>query len=962
MTEKKITSEEAIFTSIEFGDIVGLTDEEAAKRFQRDGPNEILRERVGSIWSVLRGTLSEPVFILLLTGALLYIIIGDLIEGLVLLSFICVIVIIDIYQEARSSRAVEALRAMSSPRANVLRSGIGKRITGCKVVVDDILFVAAGDIIPADALLLSANNLKIDESLLTGESLPIEKIPASSIDKLDGSIPAEEKIKFIHIYAGTRVVAGRAIARVLTIGKNTEMGRISQSLREIKQEDTPLQKQTKVVVRRVGLVALISCLVVIFYYYFWLAEIVPGILAGISLALALIPEEFPIVLTIFLALGAYRIASKNVLTRRVPAIEALGAVTVLCTDKTGTLTENKMKVVALAVFPMVKTISSIESEFTEDIISIEPITEEGDQCVKDLKNADLEEKIRYVKEVSQEECAICPEECAIKGAAIFNLAKIEEKYKKIYGEDDQKAEMDLPYQLDILARYAVLASEPNPFDPMELAFYELANRYVWRHEELAIPRNWKILKHYELSSELPATTHIWTHKDSDAEQPCIVSMKGAPESVLDLCHMLEDEAKIVERTLKFMASEGLRILGVAGKEIEHSHYSELPEKQHDFKFRFLGLLGLHDPPRAESTPAIAQCYNAGIRVMMVTGDHPETAAAIGKAIGLSFGVGNHEISGVITGKELAQLKTLNQDKEILRDSAINIISRVSPDQKLDIVKDLKETGEFVAMTGDGVNDAAALKAADVGVAMGARGTDVAREAADLVLVQDDFASLTASIEQGRRIFDNIRKAMMFIIIVHVPIVILSIVPLFLGFPGLLAPIHIVLLELIIDPACTLVFENEPADADVMSRPPRKIDTPIISKVGFGLSLLQGVVIGVGLLGIIFYLTIRFPGCSIVEIRTATILALIVANLTLILTSRSMKQNFVRLLFIKNRMFWILIIFVIFLSSLIFTIPVLRDLFLFTSLSFEVTIIAIVVGLSSALWIEAFKPLLGSSFK
>ena len=651
MSEKKRTPARPVFAPIEFGDVVGLTDEEAAMRLARDGPNEIARERLGSVWEVLKHTLTEPVFVLLLIGAFLYLLIGDVTEGLVLLSFIGVIIFIDIYQEARSSRAVEALRAMSSPRAKVLRSGIGKLIPGREVVMDDVVFMAEGDVVPADAVILTANNLKVDESLLTGESIPVEKKPSSAENKY---IPGE--VKNTHIYAGTRVVAGRSVMQVIKTGNETEMGRISERLKDIKQEKTPLQKQTGALVRRIGIVALISCLIVVFYYAFWLADLVPGILAGIALALALIPEEFPIVLSIFFALGAYRIASKNVLTRRVPAIEALGAVSVLCTDKTGTLTENKMKVVALAVFPMAKTTAAIGSEFTEDLISIESIMDGDEQCIKDVKNDGLKEKIRFVNQVSQEECEECPEECVIKGAVIFNLAKIEEKYKKIHEKDVQKTEMDLPYQLDNLARYAVLASEPNPFDPMELAFNELAERYVWRHLELAIPKKWEILKHYELSPDLPATTHVWAHEDSDAEQSCILSMKGAPESVLDLCHMMDHERDIVEKTIKIMASEGLRVLGVAGNDIEHYHYGDLPERQHDFKFRFLGLLGLHDPPRAETASAIIQCRNAGIRVIMVTGDHPETAEAIAKAVGLSFGDKEHNIDGVITGKELAKLK------------------------------------------------------------------------------------------------------------------------------------------------------------------------------------------------------------------------------------------------------------------------------------------------------------------
>ncbi len=949
MKNNDIVIEEALFDPIELGDVVGLTDAEAEERLRRDGPNEFAREKVGSLWGVLRGVLTEPVFILLLAGAILYIIIGDLTEGLVLFSFILVIIVIDIYQEARSSRAVEALRALSSPRANVLRSGVGKRIPGRNVVIDDIIFLTEGDIVPADGAILTANNLKIDESLLTGESVPVEKKVSEIKQKL------KHHIDEFHIYAGTKVVAGRSIARVVEVGKNTEMGRISERLKEIKQEETPLQKQTSSLVRRIGLVALISCLIVLFYYWLGLKDFVSGTLAGISLALALIPEEFPIVLTIFLALGAYRIAAHNVLTRRVPAVEALGAISVLCTDKTGTLTQNKMKVVALAVFPMAKTIMSLGKDYEEDITSIESIIKERDQCVKDLKNADLEENIRFVNEVGDDECAECPEECVIKGAIIFDLAEIEAKYRRNHEHAGKTTDIDLPSQLDILARYAVLASEPNPFDPMEIAFFELADRYVWRHKELAIPKNWKILKHYELSPELPATTHVWTHQDSDAEQPCILAMKGAPESVIDLCHMMNDEKEIVNRTIEVMAAKGLRILGIAGYESAHRHFEDLPTKQHDFIFRFLGLLGLQDPPRPESAPALVECNNAGIRVMMVTGDHPDTAVAIGQSIGLAFGDRENKTRGVITGGELAHLKERGEDKAFLINRSNNIISRATPDQKLEIVNNLKESGEFVAMTGDGVNDAAALKAADVGIAMGARGTDVAREAADIVLVNDDFASITTSIKQGRRIFINIRKAMMFIIAVHVPIVLISIVPLLFGLHGLIAPIHIVLLELIIDPACTLVFENEPAEADIMDQPPRDRDTPIITRRGFVVAIIQGTVIGIGLIGIIFFIMLTDPSYNIEKLRTASMLALITANLTLILTNRSMKNNFIRLLRIRNRIFWILVLFVIIFSSLIFGIPALRELFLFSSLQLSLLFIAIIVGFVSVIWIELLKP-------
>lgn len=965
MTSNEFIPEDPLFQPLELGEITGLTDKEAAERLHRYGPNEIKTEHVGSITGVILNILKEPIFILLLTGAILYIIIGDVTEGFVLLTFILVIIFIDIYQEARSSRAVEALRAMSSPRAKVLRSGIGKRIPGREVVEGDILFVTEGDIVPADATILMANNLKIDESLLTGESVPVEKRHLFVGEK---KVQMEDEFKLNRIYASTRVVAGRSIAKVIKTGNKTEVGLISEHLKGIKQEETPLQKQTSLLVKRVGLVALISCLTVVLYYSFVLYEMVPGILAGISLALALIPEEFPIVLTIFLALGAYRIAMKNVLTRQIPSIEALGAITILCTDKTGTLTENRMKVAAIAVFPTDKTLKALKEQFESDLISIKPITEKDNLCIKDIKEEKSKELTRFATQVSKEECASCIEECAIKGGLLLNLENIEEKLDQMQGAITDKKEVDLPYQFDVLARYAVLASEPNPFDPMELAFHELAKQYVWRHKELAITTDWTILKHYELTPELPATTHVWAYKDHDAEKSCILSMKGAPEAVLDLCHMEIREREVVDKTIKIMATNGLRVLGVAGNEIDHCHLVDLPLKQHDFQFRFLGLLGLHDPPRIETAPALVKCQNAGIRVIMVTGDHPETAMAIAKEVKLSFGDQNRGIKGIITGRELMELETQGRAKEILKDPAVNIISRTSPTQKLDIVEAFKEIGEFVAMTGDGVNDAAALKAADVGIAMGARGTDVAREASDLVLVQDDFASITAAIEQGRRIFDNIRKAMMFIIAVHVPIVILSIIPLFLGFPGFLAPVHIVLLELIIDPACTLVFENEQADADVMKRPPRKADTPIISRKGFALSLIQGAIIGISLIA--FALTLDWllqgmgwaQGERHIYVRTAAMMALIVADLTLILTNRSLKLNFFRILSSKNRMFWILIILVVIITLVIFGIPTLQGLFQFTSLDFQTIIIAVLIGMASVLWIELVKPFIRASDK
>jgi P-type Ca2+ transporter type 2C len=829
-----------------------LTQAEARDRLDNEGYNELPASEKRGLFKIIVEIVKEPMFLLLIASGILYLIFGDLEEALMLLSFVGVIILITFFQERKTEKALDALRDLSSPRALVVRENMQSRIPGREVVRDDIIILSEGDRVPADALVLSTLNLSIDESLLTGESVPVRKIPWDG--QLQSARPGGDDFPFV--YSGTLVVQGTGIARVTTIGVSTEMGKIGKSLTHVNIEETLLQKEIRVFIRNFAIIGLILCTIVIVLYGLSRSNFLGGFLAGITLAMAILPEEFPVVLTIFLALGAWRMSRNHVLTRRMPAIETLGSASVICVDKTGTLTQNRMTVTTLAI--------------------------EGQSIdVSELAEEDLPEKFHEVLELS------------------------------------------------------ILASQTDPFDPMEKAIRALGNKFLAETEH--IHDEWVLVKEYPLSPQLLAMSRAW---ESNSEHYYEIAAKGSPEAILDLCHVEPGLKEKLERSVMELAANGLRMLGVA-KSINKKE--DMPDHQHDFDFKFAGFIGLADPIRPQVPSAISECHQAGIKVTMITGDYPVTAMHIGKQIGLKYT--DHAITG-------PELENLSAPDLAVKSKETSIFARVVPEQKLRIVNAFKEQGEIVAMTGDGVNDAPALKSAHIGIAMGERGTDVAREAASIVLLDDDFSSIVGAVKMGRRIYDNLKKAMAYILAVHIPIAGLSLLPILFNWPLILLPIHVVFLELIIDPSCSIVFEAEPGEPNIMKRPPRNLKEPMFNVKNLSISTAQGAVILV--ITILLAAVAINAGRPEDEVRGIAYGTLIVANLGLILTNRSWSETIFHTLKRKNKaLYWVAAVVSIFLISLFF-VPEMRILFKFGMLSPLDLLTCIIAGFISIMWFEGWK--------
>ncbi len=753
---------------------LGLEQTEADRRLRADGPNELglsQRRTLADIaWEVVR----EPMFLLLLGAGTVYLVMGDAREALMLLGFVCIIMGITIVQERRTDNTLEALRDLSSPRAQVIRDGVVQRIAGSEVVAGDLLMLSEGDRVPADGALLETHDLASDESMLTGESEALAKQAGHSV------------------YAGTLVVGGQGLARVTATGHRTELGRIGKSLELIPFENSPLRGEVARLTHRLVLIGVsLSGLLALLFWVLrggWLE----AMLAGITLAMSVLPQEFAVIMIVFMALGARRMAARQVLTRRLGAIETLGQTTVLCVDKTGTLTQNRMEVAALQV---------------------------GDQ--------------------------------ALQIGALGEAA--------------------LPEPFHELMEYAVLASEIDPHDPMEQAFHRFAATQLADTEHLH--PQWALAQEYELSPQMLAMSHLW-HGAKDTSD--VVATKGAPEAIFDLCHLEPDARTRLALQADAMADRGLRVLGVA--KARHHEQQAHPDNQHDFDFAFVGLVGLADPLRPQVPQAVAECLGAGIRVVMITGDHPRTASAIAAQAGI-VGV------QVITGDELARLDATTLAQRV---ASVNVFARVKPQQKLALIEALKARGEVVAMTGDGVNDAPALKAAHIGIAMGRRGTDVAREAAALVLLEDDFSAIVHAIRLGRRIYANLRQAMVYTLAVHVPIVGLSLMPVLFGLPLVLVPLHIAFLELVIDPACSIVFEAQPDHPALMEQAPRPTSQALVSGTQVFQGMLQGGLLTLVLMGV--YAALLAQAMPAESARSAVFVLLVTANAVLILPSRSGRSS------------------------------------------------------------------------
>jgi Ca2+-transporting ATPase len=840
--------------------IAGLTATCAGQRLHEDGYNELPSSRQRTVLAIAWEVIREPMFLLLVACGLLYMLTGELTDALMLLGFVFVVMGITIVQERRTERALEALKDLSSPRALVIRDGQQRRIAGRDVVRGDIVLVSEGDRVPADAVLLQGINLTVDESLLTGESVPVRKVPATSSTEMGP--PGGDDLPFL--FSGTLVTGGQGMAEVRRTGMRTELGKIGKAIHGIESEQTLLQKETGRLVRYLAVVGLSLCAIVVVAFALSRgnsgAAWQEGFLAGITMAMATLPEELPVVLTIFLALGAWRISRHRVLTRRMPAIETLGAATVLCVDKTGTLTLNQM--------------------------SVQHLFSDGGH---------------------------------------FDV--------------DGHPDGQLPEKFHRTLEFAVLASKQDPFDPMEKAIRQLGDRYLTGTEHLHA--TWTLVREYPLSSQLLALSHVW-------QSPCgtdyVVAAKGAPEAIADLCHLDGARSEGLSRDVAAMAGRGLRVLAVAEG---HVRPGDLPSGQHDVQFHLLGLIGLADPVRPEVPAAIQECYGAGVRVIMITGDYPTTAQSIGRQIGLN------RPEATVTGPELSEM---SEEELAQRIPDVNIFARVVPEQKLRIVNALKANREVVAMTGDGVNDAPALKAAHIGVAMGGRGTDVAREASALVLLQDDFASMVQAVKMGRRIFDNIKKAVSYIFAVHVPIAGLSMVPVFFAdWPLLLLPIHVVFLELIIDPACSVIFEAEQAEPNTMNRPPRNPTESLFTLRSVGLSLLQGVSVLAVLLAV--YWAGGLLGHAESGTRRALVFAtLVVANLSLILTNRSWSRTTVSMFKEPNAALWWVVGGAAAMLTIVLNVPFVRGLFHFDRLHAIDIALCAAAGIVSILWFEMLKVL------
>ena len=830
----------------------GLSKVEAARRLAAMGYNELPSSKPRSVFRISLDVVKEPMLLLLLGCSLTYFFLGDVKEALILSAFVFVVIGIELYQERKTERALEALRDLSSPRALVIRGGERKRIAGREVVPDDLVVLAEGDRVPADGVLLLATNLAADESLLTGESVPVRKVEQEGETQMGR--PGGDDLPFV--FSGSLVVRGTGTARILRTGSHTELGKIGKSLQSLAVEPSLLQKDTDKLVRVIAFGALALCAFVVVAYGWTRGDWLRGFLAALTLAMAIVPEEMPVVLTVFLALGAWRISRVRVLTRQMPAIETLGAATVLCVDKTGTLTMNRMSVRKL-----------------------------------------------------------------FAGGEYLELPK---------ADPGQLAE-----QFHEIIEFALLASQLEAFDPMDKAVARLAAEGLEGTEHLH--RDWSLARQYPLAPSLLAVSQVWNSPDGTE---FVIAAKGAPEAILGLCHAGQGEIERVSVAISQLAGEGLRVLGVAKS---HFRMEKLPEDQHEFEFQFLGLIALADPVRPTVPAAVEECQRAGVRVVMITGDFPGTAASIAKEIGL----GNS--SAMITGPDLERMGESDLRERI---GTINVFARAVPDQKLRLVEALKANGEIVAMTGDGVNDAPALKAAHIGIAMGERGTDVAREAADLVLLDDDFSSIVRSVRLGRRIFDNLKKAMAYIFAIHVPIAGLSLIPLLFRWPPVLAPVHIAFLELIIDPACSIVFEAEEEEADIMHRPPRSRQERLFNWRMIGLSLLQGA--GVLLIVAAIFAVALYLGHEEADARALTFTTLVIANLALILTNRSWSRNIGSILRTPNpAMWWVMGGTLVFLGLVLY-VPFLRTLFHFSILHADDLVLCLAAGVFSVAWFEGLK--------
>jgi Ca2+-transporting ATPase len=818
--------------------ISGLSSEEVTSSRTKNGTNSLEHQEKNHFLMSLLEMVKEPMFLLLVAAASIYYISGDYGDGIFMTVAIFLVAAISLFQEARSRNAIETLKKLSQPKSKVIRNGELIEIPSEEIVLGDFIQVEEGTFIPADANIIQSNDFSVNESILTGESLSVFKNETS-----------ENKT----IYQGTTVATGLAIGEVIAIGNQTNLGKIGKSIATIVEEKTPLQIQINNFVTKMSVIGLVVFLIVWAINYYHSRVVLDSLLKALTIAMSVIPEEIPVAFASFMALGAWRLMKMGIITKQTKTVETLGSATVICTDKTGTITENKMSLAQLYVFK------------SDEII--------------DTKNSLSLEAIEVLKD-------------------------------------------------------AMWSSEPIPFDTMELAIHEAYAKLDSADER----PNFKLVHEYPLGGKPPMMTHIF----EDSKGTKIIAAKGAPEAIIAVSQLSESEKKQILVAIEKMANEGYRVLGVGVTEFPGTDY---PKTQQEFKFNFKGLVAFYDPPKANIQNVFETFYKAGIQLKIVTGDNAQTTTTIAKQVGFK------DADKVLNGDELMAMDEATLKVKVMETA---IFTRMFPEAKLKIIQALKDNNQIVAMTGDGVNDGPALKSAHIGIAMGKKGTEIAKQAANLILIDDDFAKMTDAIAMGRKIYVNLKKAIQYIISIHIPIIMIVFIPLALGwmYPNIFTPVHIIFLEIIMGPTCSIIYENEPMERNLMLEKPRPLTTTFFNFKEITISIIQGVVITLGLLFMYQYCIQN--NFSESYTRTSIFLTLIASNIFLTLENRSFYYSIFTTIRYKNNLVLIIIGITIVLTSLLLFVPIFSKFFLFEIVDYTQIGFSILVGFVSVIWIEFYK--------
>lgn len=818
--------------------ISGLTDEQVLLARENFGQNKLDYKKESEFIAAIKRIAKDPMVILLLAASSIYFISGKIGDGIFLLVAIVFQTSISLYQYSRSKNALDQLKDFSQPKCKVVRNGKVEEIKREELVVGDSMIIEEGTSIAADGTIVHATDFSVNESILTGESLSVFK-----------NIKKEDKF----IYSGTTVSSGMAIATITAIGNETKLGKIGTSLESIDEEKTPLEIQITNFVKKMAIAGAIVFSIVWAINYYHAQNLLNSLLQSLTLAMSILPEEIPVAFTTFMALGAWRLMKMGIVVKQMKTVETLGSATVICTDKTGTITENKMSLAKLFVLSSEK-ISSLD----------------------DTLGADEKELINW----------------------------------------------------------AMWASEPIPFDPMEIALHQSYKELIEKDER----HNYKLIHEYPLGGKPPMMTHLFEDKNGNT----IIAAKGAPEALIHVSHLSETEKQAIHKAIDFLATDGYRVLGVGISNFTGKNY---PEAQQELPFTFKGIVAFYDPPKQNIQKVLANFYSAGIAVKIITGDNEATTAAIAKQIGLQA------YEKQISGEKLMKL----QDDE-LQDSVMSttIFTRMFPEAKLKIINALKAKGQIVAMTGDGVNDGPALKAAHIGIAMGKKGTEIAKQAASLILIEDDLSKMVDAIAMGRKIYANLKKAIQYIISIHIPILLTVFLPLAFGwiYPTIFSPIHIIFLEIIMGPTCSIIYENEPMEENTMQQKPKPLSTTFFSWKELSISILQGIVITGGTL--LMYQYAVKNGYNEALTRTMTFTVLIAANIFLTLINRSFYYSILTTLKYKNNMVLIIIFITVTIVALLLFVKPLTDFFEFETLNSLQLLICISTGFVSVVWFEIAK--------